>query len=71
MLLSEIASSNGSFEDELSLELLNVKKGRFSNDPRITKRIKIGKPIFKREVRNPVARAGYHELLEKIGQSDY
>lgn len=62
---------NDSLEEGKTPEPLKVKQRQFSNDPKLTNRIKIGQPIFKREVRNFISRAGYHELLEKLNMSDY
>ena len=46
------------------------QKPRFANDPKLQKKIKIGKPLFKREVRIDQARAGYLKLLSKLNESE-
>ena len=48
---------------------IKVKKAKFSNDPKITKGIKMGKPIFQREQREDQVRAGYTQLLAKLNES--
>ena len=50
-------------EEEIKPKPIPVKQAKFLNDPKISKRIKIGKPLFKREVRLEKANAGYIELL--------
>ena len=48
---------------------IHVKqKPRFKTNPRVAKKIKIGQPIFQREVQN--ARIGYIKLLEKLTESE-
>ena len=49
---------------------IKVRQAKFSNDPKITRKIKVGMPIFKREVRMDTVRAGYTELLNKLNESE-
>ena len=46
-------------EDDAEQKKIPMKKAKFNNDPKLTSKIKIGKPIFKREVREETTRAGY------------
>jgi len=46
------------------------QKPRFRTNPKAAKKIKIGQPLFKREVWEENARAGYIKLLEKLNESE-
>ena len=46
-------------DEDAEQKQIPIKKAKFNNDPRLTQKIKIGKPIFKREVREETTRAGY------------
>ena len=49
---------------------LPVKKPQWYNDPKIKRNVRVGGPLFQREVRQEALHVGYHQLLAKIGESD-
>jgi hypothetical protein len=50
---------------------LNIPKSHFVNSKKLKNSIRVGEPLFKRELRNDELRAGYTHLLEKLGDTQH